>query len=88
MKKTNRVDAVKEVSAARKKRGKVPDEAGVPAEVTEVKVETEAVVAVPPCPVEDLRYGDKTVAVVAWFKEYRPEEFVRRYAGRRFSGQD
>lgn len=43
---------------------------------------------VPPCPPEDPRYGDKTVAVVAWFKEYRPEEFARRYAGRRFLRQD
>ena len=86
--KTNRSD--EGVSGARKKRRKVPDEAGVAAEVTEVKAEAEretvleTKTGVPPCPVEDPRYGDKTAAVVAWFKEYRPEEFMRRYAGRRF----
>ncbi|WP_050025166.1 hypothetical protein [Verrucomicrobium sp. BvORR034] len=84
--KTNRVDeGTGEVglSAGRKKRGK----AEVPV-AKETGMEAETGTGIPPCPVEDPRYGDKTVAVVAWFKEYRPEEFARRYAGRRFFGQD
>lgn len=39
--------------------------------------------ATPPCPAEDLRYGDKTPAVVAWYREHQPEEFERRYANRK-----
>ncbi|WP_038164730.1 hypothetical protein [Verrucomicrobium sp. BvORR106] len=81
--KTNRVE--EGVSGGRKKRGKVADEVEV---VVATETETEAETGIPPCPVEDPRYGDKTVAVVAWFKEYRPEEFVKRYAGRRFLRQD
>lgn len=41
------------------------------------------VVDIPPCPPEDLRYGDKTPSVVAWFKEHNPDEFARKYANRK-----
>lgn len=38
---------------------------------------------IPPCPEEDPRLGDKTPAVVEWLAQYHPEEYRRRYAGRR-----
>lgn len=38
---------------------------------------------VPPCPAEDLRYGDKTPEVVEWYRRYHPGEFKRRYEGRK-----
>lgn len=38
---------------------------------------------IPPYPPEDLRYGDKTPEVVAWYREHHPDEFARRYANRK-----
>jgi hypothetical protein len=36
-----------------------------------------------PCPVpRDPAMGDKTPEVMAWYKEYQPEEFMRRYGNR------
>jgi hypothetical protein len=36
-----------------------------------------------PCPVTaDPAMGDKTPGVMAWYREYRPEEFKRRYGNR------
>jgi hypothetical protein len=40
-----------------------------------------------PCPVAtDPAMGDKTPAVMAWYREHRPEEFARRYGNRVFPG--
>jgi hypothetical protein len=36
-------------------------------------------VEIPPRPKMDLRYGDKTPAVVEWFKRYYPNEYKARY---------
>lgn len=40
--------------------------------------------AIPPCPEMTIEAGDKTPEVIAWFKKYKPEEFEKRYKGRRF----
>lgn len=40
-------------------------------------------VGVVPCPVlRDPAMGDKTPEVMAWYREYQPEEFKRRYGNR------
>lgn len=38
---------------------------------------------VPACPPSDPRYGDKTPAVVEWFRDHEPAEFARRYGRRK-----
>lgn len=38
---------------------------------------------IPPCPDEDPNEGDKTAAVVEWYRAYHPEEFAKRYGHRR-----
>jgi hypothetical protein len=35
--------------------------------------------AIPKCPLKNKRDGDKTEAVVEWYRKYHPEEFKRRY---------
>ena len=37
----------------------------------------------PPRPEEDPRAGDKTPAVVKWYRDWWPKEYERRYKGRR-----
>lgn len=34
---------------------------------------------IPPCPPADPLMGDKTPAVVEWYRDYKPEEFQSRY---------
>ena len=36
----------------------------------------------PPQPEMDMMLGDKTPAFVEWLRDYSPEEFKKRYAGR------
>lgn len=40
--------------------------------------------AVPPMPPIDKMLGDKTPEVIEWYREYQPEEYAKRYAGRKF----
>lgn len=35
------------------------------------------------CPAQDPSLGDKTPAVVEWYRDNQPEEFARRYHGRK-----
>jgi hypothetical protein len=42
---------------------------------------------IPPAPEMDVRMGDKTPAYVEWLAKYNPEEFRKRYVGRKVLGQ-
>ena len=39
--------------------------------------------SIPPAPEMDPMAGDKTPAFVEWLRDFYPEEFARRYAGRK-----
>lgn len=52
----------------------------------EVPIADSAPTAIPPCPPMDHRYGDKTPAVVAWYREHKPDEYATKYAGRKVGG--
>jgi len=34
---------------------------------------------IPACPKKEMRFGDKTPAVVEWYRKYKPEEYKARY---------
>lgn len=38
---------------------------------------------IPPAPEMEQMLGDKTPAYVEWMRDYHPQEFATRYAGRR-----
>jgi hypothetical protein len=38
---------------------------------------------IPPAPEMEQMLGDKTPAYVEWMRDYHPQEFAIRYAGRR-----
>jgi hypothetical protein len=38
---------------------------------------------IPECPPEDPTAGDKTEAVVEWYRQYKPEEFAAKYGSRK-----
>lgn len=40
---------------------------------------------IPPMPAIDPTKGDKTPEVIRWYRDYRPQEFERRYKGRKFA---
>jgi hypothetical protein len=42
---------------------------------------------IPPAPEMDVRLGDKTPAYIEWLAKYNPEEFKKRYAGRKVLGE-
>jgi hypothetical protein len=44
----------------------------------EEKTDASPLVA-PPCPPMEKKFGDKTPAVVEWYRQYRPEEYKTRY---------
>lgn len=49
----------------------------------EAKPVKAAIGEIPPCPPYDPNFGDKTPAVVEWYREHRPDEFATKYAGRK-----
>lgn len=46
-------------------------------------VAEETVEEIPPCPEKSIQMGNKTPEVVEWYQKYHPEEFIKRYAGKR-----
>jgi hypothetical protein len=38
--------------------------------------------SIPPMPKKDMRFGDKTPALVEWYRKYKPEEYRARYGVR------
>ena len=59
----------------------------LPVKVAKAKVEKPEKtkeVAIPPCPDEDPKAGDKTPAVIAWWFKYKPAEAAVKYANRKF----
>jgi hypothetical protein len=51
-------------------------------------VKKEAPVPLHPQSLEDPAQGDKTPAVVEWYRDHAPEEYRRRYAGRKTHLED
>jgi hypothetical protein len=52
------------------------------------EVKKEAPVPLHPQSLEDPAQGDKTPAVVEWYRDHAPEEYRRRYAGRKTHLED
>lgn len=51
-------------------------------ETTNTSTDTEQQ-EIPPIPPKLPQHGDKTAAVVEWYRDYDHDEFIRRYAGRK-----